>query len=442
MQDDTIIIKLFRNGLSKGPNYSISVYDNGKVVYEGFKNVKIKDRIQKSISEEKTVLILEKLKESGLFSLNQKYSVDETSDRSFTKIVIEILGGDGQLKKKIFVHYDDDPAVPSHIKEFEDKIDETVESYKWIKKSVNGKKKTDVFIEPVLQKLVKPFPGKQTMKNKKIFKIVLPAVIAVVVVLFLVFLNMNNFLITKTEESVKEHDPPKILSLSSAKSITDDIPINSSTFGINDDIYIYFDYGNVTYNNTYDFSAVVSIYHGSNLVDSCDFDISTDEQFENYCVFKSNTSWPLGEYTVVFELENKISALSASSETSFTLYEEIPEVIVFTSASSVTAYRNYTANYTFKVGDDVFLYVEYTGINTTNDNTECDIFLNINITDYNDNVYGFHSQNKDAVGNNAHFWKFSTNSSWTSNLYNAYFYLYDYTTGLSAAKSTFFSVKS
>ena len=118
MNNNSIKITLYRKGGFEKPEYSISIYDDGKVIYEGLNNVKIKSKIETSISEDDVILILEELKSSKLFSINQKYSVDEGLNRSFTKITIQIPELQGEVKTKTVIHYDDDPLISNSLKIF------------------------------------------------------------------------------------------------------------------------------------------------------------------------------------------------------------------------------------------------------------------------------------------------------------------------------------
>lgn len=446
MSDGSIVIKLFRNGLGKGPEYSITIHDSGKISYEGFNNVKIKDKIETSIDEEKIVSILEKLKDSGVFTINQKYEIDKTSNRPFTKLVVEMPGEDGSVKTKSIVHYDDDPMIPNSLKSFEDKIDEAVESYKWVKVPKEEEKIEKKPVEPPkeIEKHVKEISKKSNTGNKKIFKFVIPAAVAIIVVIGLVLFMLPNIGNEPNDDDTQKevYDPPQILSLASAEEIIHSTPTLSSSFGINDPIYIYFEYSNVTHNSTYDFSGSVKLYFGQNLIDTYSFEVNSSQEFENYHMFLSNDSWSIGEYRVTFDLTDEISGLSENMETSFTLYDKIPKIIRFTPASSVNAYQDYTAKSVFDLGDTVYVYVEYSGINTTNDNTECNILLEINITDSSGKIYWEYSENKSTIGNNAHYWTVNTNSSWTSSVYNINFYLYDYNTGLSVKDSKLLIINS
>ncbi len=194
MQDDSIVIRLFRNGLEKGPVYRVTVYDSGKVIYEGLKNVKINGKIETSVDEEKIVLILENLKDSGIFSINQKYSIDESSDRSFTRLSVDMPGGNGQVKTKSVVHYDDEPMIPHSLKNFEDKIDELVESYKWVKVPKIKKviEPTPVKSSPGFEKPAKNISPKKKQKSKKTGKFVIIGVILVLCLIFFMFFNIND----------------------------------------------------------------------------------------------------------------------------------------------------------------------------------------------------------------------------------------------------------
>ena len=430
MQDHSIVIKLFRNGLGKGPEYKITIYDSGRVVYEGVKNVKIKDKIETSLDEEKIVTLLENLKESGLFNINQKYDINETSNRPFTRLVVEMPGEAGTIKKRSVVHYDDDPIIPNSVKNFENKIDEIVESYRWVKipkpkKAVEKPK--PVKASPDLEKPVKNISLNNTKKTKKKNKYIVIGA-AIIIVLCLIFFILDGANIFNSGETTYKYDPPQILMLYTDKSI----------FNLGDEISINFEYDNVTHNNNSDISGLIKLYNDQELIESYSF---SNESLDNY-VLDSNDSWPLGNYTVVFDLKDKISGLSTNLETSFIILKEAPEIIVFTPASYVNSYQDYNPQSVFYLGDTLYAYVEYTGINTTNDDTECNIYLKLNITGYNtNNVFWSYSENKTDVGNKAHYWTINTDNSWVSNIYNINIYIYDYNTGLSVSDSSLLVLK-
>lgn len=435
MQDDSITIKLFRNGLENGPEYKVTVYDSGRVIYEGINNVKIKDTIETSIIEEKVVALLESLKESGIFNINQNYSISENSGRPFTRLTVEMPGGTGGMKKKSVVHYDDDSMIPHSLKSFEDKIDELVESYRWVKVPKPEKKSESVSVKSShdFGKTINNNPIKEFKKNKRNIKLILPALIGIIIILCLVFfLFMNPYNGTNDDEAPDIfYDPPEISSLTAASPI----------FGTDDTISINFEYGNVTHDNTSEFSGLINLYNGQNLVDIYSFEVSSSEDFVEDYAFEPNASWPLGEYTVVFELKDEISGLSTDLETSFTLYEKVPKIIKLTSASSVTAYKEYTADSLFELNETVYIYLEYSGINTTNDNTVCDIRVIANVTASNKEYYSS-TVNKTTVGNKAQMWWFELDpANWDdSKIYKINIELYDLKTNLSTSESTSFYV--
>jgi hypothetical protein len=422
MNNNSIKIILYRKGGFEKPEYNITIYDDRKIVYEGLNNVKIKSKIETFISEDDVILILEELKSSKLFSINQKYSIDEGLNRSFTKITVEIQGLQGEIKTKTVIHYDDDTLIPNSLKIFENKIDEVVKSYRWVKTPSEEKKQVTPVQKPIIKKPVQDIPKKNN--KKKIVKIAIPAVVGIILFLCLFF-----FVLLDTSDIV--YDPPRILSLS----------VSDYALGLGDKISINFEYENITENITYKFSGKVNLYHEQNLVDSYSFYVNSSQEIVNNCDFVTKYSWPLGNYRVVFILKDEISGLTASDETYFTLYEKIPKINIFTTASSVSAYRVYTANSIFNINDTVFVYLEYTEIATTDDNTICDIILVLNVTSSNKKYY-YSSINKTTVGNNSQMWWFELDSNvWeNSKIYKADIDLYDRRTSLSASKSTSFYV--
>ena len=425
---ESIVINIVKKGFGVKPSYSLKVKGDGKVVYEGFENVKVEGLTESFLEDEEVVSIMSSFKDSGFFSVDKdSFVVDDSSTRPFTSIKVEMPGENNINKSKTINYYDDDPSAPLNLKNFEKKVIELTGADKWITKDV--------------QKPAKSNSDTKIKNNKKMFKVVAAVSICILLSMCLVFfMFLNTDILPDDETPDVVYDPPKILSLSSAKAISDNIPVNSYVFEVGNQIYIYFKYSNITHDDIYMFSGEVNLYYEDNLVDNYVFNVNSSEDFVNSCVFLSQESWPLGEYRVAFNLKDEISNLSTSLETFFNLYDKTPKINIFIPSDVEPSYEVYNISYIFNLGDTIFLYTEYNGINTTDNNTKCNLLLEINITDYYDNVYWFYSENKTTVGNNAHSWWFSTNSSWTASLYIANLYLYDYNTGLDDTSTTYISV--
>ena len=127
---DSVVIKLIKNGVGISPSYSLTIYGDGYLEYN--ENIKITGEEAEEISKEKVILLLSEFKDSGFFSLDDIYNVDEFAGRPYTIISISIPGRGGEIKTKTIRHYDDE-NMPDKIKKLEKLIDELASSAKRIK---------------------------------------------------------------------------------------------------------------------------------------------------------------------------------------------------------------------------------------------------------------------------------------------------------------------
>ncbi|MFC2014210.1 DUF6438 domain-containing protein, partial [Chloroflexota bacterium] len=110
------------------PEYKLTVYGSGTVVYEGKRFVRIEGKRTISISKEKVRQLLSEFKRIDYFSLNDSYEELMATDMpsAFTSLTV-----DG--KTKIVRHYHGDLSAPKELTGLENKIDEIVNSNQWIK---------------------------------------------------------------------------------------------------------------------------------------------------------------------------------------------------------------------------------------------------------------------------------------------------------------------
>jgi len=260
IQDSSIVIKLFKNGMGEDPNYSITVNDTGKVIYEGFKNVNINDIIETSISEDNTVSLLENLKGSGIFSLTRDYNVDGSSGRSFTRIIVDMPGENGQTITKNVIYYDDDSLVPLDLKNFERKVIELTGVNKWIIKDVE---------EPVAKKSdsIKEKKKLDFFSSNKNLKII-ALTVSVLVVLSIIYVGFFSGVFSSEDsnssnlddggDSTDDNDDNKvendpqisfITTTDSSERINGERSGQKTTFSQGDLVYIDCEVTNITHNN-------------------------------------------------------------------------------------------------------------------------------------------------------------------------------------------------
>ncbi len=136
---DSVVIKLKRIGFGNNPSYNIFIYGDGKVVFEGIKNVETVGIVKDRISKEKVINLLEELKKSNFFKIDKDFEVNPSSNQPSVDLTLEFKDENGALKKKTISHHVYDPRVPSDLKNFENKIDEIVDTKKWINAKINEK---------------------------------------------------------------------------------------------------------------------------------------------------------------------------------------------------------------------------------------------------------------------------------------------------------------
>jgi hypothetical protein len=142
---------------------------------------------------------------------------------------------------------------------------------------------------------------------------------------------------------------------------------------------------------------------------------------KNYYKYEISTdgTWPIDErYEVVVNIFDNISKESYESIIYFNLLKEIsikPKITVLDPANEIRGYKDYNYSVKFSKNETIYIYEEYTNITTVNI-TECDLYLEIDVTKNDISIYNDNAEKKE-IGNNAHKWFFTSNSSWEIGLY-------------------------
>ena len=110
------------------PEYKLTVYGSGSVIYEGKRFVRVEGKRTIAISEEKVKQLLFEFKKIDYFSLNDSYEEFMATDMPSAFTSLTVNG-----KTKTVRHYHGDFSAPKELTELEDKIDEIVNSNQWIK---------------------------------------------------------------------------------------------------------------------------------------------------------------------------------------------------------------------------------------------------------------------------------------------------------------------
>jgi hypothetical protein len=105
------------------PDYSLTVYGNGTVIYEGRNFVAVTGRQTSSISQEQVRKLVRAFYEIDYFSLKNEYSAQVT-DLPTTTTSITV---DGHFKQVINYY-----GAPEQLIELENKIDDISSSEKWV----------------------------------------------------------------------------------------------------------------------------------------------------------------------------------------------------------------------------------------------------------------------------------------------------------------------
>ena len=330
---DYIIIKMKKGGAGIGPDYSLTIHGNGKVIYDGVENVKIKGMVESSISNDKFISLLSKFKESGFFNLSNNY-IGDLIGRPYTVLSISVPKDDGDIVTKSIKYHHDDNNVPKEVKILEDKIDEIVGSNRWTGDISDYKEfKLNQEFEPI----IKPTDNKRqkiVSKPSKKKPVKLIAAIIIIVTIFiciLLYIEYSGVLSPSIKNEgtnngqVKEKTVPEIIILDTASYV--DLETGNYTsevaFSKGQNITVYLKYTNITTINN----------------ESCDihFDLIVKNNNTQYhkplgvnrtsigkCIhiwwFVTSNSWPSGVYNVTVYLTDNLNNSTISKSMVFTLF--------------------------------------------------------------------------------------------------------------------------
>ncbi len=108
------------------PVYKLSMYGDGRIIYEGEKYVKVIGIITASISEDQFKQLYAEFRKIDYFSLKDSYQHLDTTDMPGA---ITSLTVDGQTKT--INHYHGDHSAPKSLTNLENRIDQIVSSNQW-----------------------------------------------------------------------------------------------------------------------------------------------------------------------------------------------------------------------------------------------------------------------------------------------------------------------
>jgi hypothetical protein len=112
----------------KCPVYTLTIYGDGTVNYEGKKHVAVMGSQMASISEHKVNQLIDEFMRINYFSLQNSYTKRGVTDMPSAITSIRIGG-----REKTIRHYHGDRTAPPELKKLERRIDEIAGSARWIK---------------------------------------------------------------------------------------------------------------------------------------------------------------------------------------------------------------------------------------------------------------------------------------------------------------------
>ena len=125
---DDVVITLERTAcFGFCPVYTLTIYGDGTVIYDGEEFVTVKDRVEATITKEKIKQLVLEFEAIDYYSLDDNYIERTITDAQTVVTSITIDG-----KTKAIEHYHGDFNAPENLTALENKIDEIVNSNQWI----------------------------------------------------------------------------------------------------------------------------------------------------------------------------------------------------------------------------------------------------------------------------------------------------------------------
>ena len=125
-ENSQIIIRLSRGAAMAGPNYEITLYEDGIVSYEGKRNVEAIGRRKYKISADKVRELSQTIEQKGYFDLDEQYALEGIYDAGAVITYVRM----GQKEKEIR-RQDVFLDVPELVN-IENLIDEATASQRWV----------------------------------------------------------------------------------------------------------------------------------------------------------------------------------------------------------------------------------------------------------------------------------------------------------------------
>jgi hypothetical protein len=118
------------------PTYELTVKADGSVVFEGIDVTEVKGKVEDKISLEKVKQLMAEFQKADYFSLENSYDYENCpktwTDRPDAYTSIKINGKQKTIRHYLGCKEKDSEIFPARLYELENKIDEIVETKRWV----------------------------------------------------------------------------------------------------------------------------------------------------------------------------------------------------------------------------------------------------------------------------------------------------------------------
>jgi len=109
------------------PVYKLTLYDSGKVIFEGKDHVRTKGTQTAAIGKERVAELVAEFEKLGYFSFKDRYTADRVTDMPAAATSVRAGG-----RVKRIEHYHGDSSAPKILTALENEIDAAASSNRWI----------------------------------------------------------------------------------------------------------------------------------------------------------------------------------------------------------------------------------------------------------------------------------------------------------------------
>jgi cell division protein FtsL len=324
MADNLIVITLIKKGFGKAPGFILKVFEDEKVFYEGFENVKVLGSYETTTIKDGFVELLELVKETGFFTLKDDYCIISDEKTPRTEISVSIPITTGEVRTKTVKFLQKDPTIPEGLKKLENKIVKVSGFDSWDKRTVTLEKKYETEMDK--------YPEKKTVekkslkffniKNKKVIAIffTLVFIISFIVIAYQYDLfnlkNINSLDDTKIidDNGNNSNLNNKSLTINTLDTTSEVSGLGSYTkkdfFKVNESVFVYLEYSNfsVGSNGNCDLSLSVLARKINGDKNYTNFVYETNSnKNEHHWEIKLDGSWSIGTYYIIVTLTDNIS---------------------------------------------------------------------------------------------------------------------------------------